>query len=158
VLVPKLNERIAEHERSFSSIDKGCCYVVLDDRALLERVAHYLIYGSEWMCVVANSRIPGSLVEHGTPIMLEHPLRVASCLQREQLARTLLHKWTRQVTSRPKAFAKVNFSFRLWEDLPPRTVVDHHHPTTLRDPFDAHRSHRPKRISCRHCAPSDLVA
>jgi hypothetical protein len=159
-LLPRLEDRIAELERSFGSIDEGRCYVVLDDRALLERAAHYLIYGSEWMCAVVNGRVLGPLLEHGVPTMLEIelPLQFASPSQREQLARKLLHEWTRQIATRPKRVAVVDFTFALRLDLDPEFVVGHYHPKVLHDPLNAYRLYRPKHTSCRYCAPNDPSA
>ncbi len=37
-------------------IDEGCCFVVLDKRALIKYAAHYLIYGSEFICAALGER------------------------------------------------------------------------------------------------------
>src|SRR5437867_4360730 len=51
---PEIDEaRFEVALKRLSGIDNGVAFVMLDDRYLLQRCGHYLIYGSEHMCGIA---------------------------------------------------------------------------------------------------------
>jgi hypothetical protein len=136
-----------------STTDEHRCFVVLDDRALLDRAAHYLIYGSEWICAVLGRGSRGPLLERGVPTMIEVdlPLMWTSFGQREALASLLLREWTRQVAQRPRQVLVVDFTFTMHHDLPPEVVTGHYHPTEMEDPLEGSSLYRPPGDSCLHC-------
>lgn len=145
-----LTQRIAEVE---SNIDEGCCYVVLDPRPLLERAAHYLIYGSEWRLAVLGNIGRRAIRQIGAPTLLEIdlPLRMVDPHFRENLAKELLQEWTRQFVSQTSRVRWIDFTFKVRQDIPPEHIVAHSHPEALRDPLDQFRTHRSTRVDCVLC-------
>lgn len=145
-----LEARMAEFE---SGLDQGRCYVVLDDRSLLELGAHYLIYGSEWICSVLGHGYRAPLLERGAPtlVSVNLPLTWVSEGLRKELAELLLGEWTRQTLLAPKRVFVEDFTFTMFRDLPPETVVGHRHPKKLEDPQEGMRVYRPATTTCLHC-------
>lgn len=150
-MLPTLVARMADFP---SRCDDHRCFVVLDDRALMEQAAHYLIYGSEWVCAVLGHGWRDPLLERGAPTMIEVdlPVKWVSVGLREELSKLLLGEWTRQTVAKPSGTFLEDFTFTLHHDLPPETVVGHWHPERLVDPLERMRVHRPASTTCRHCA------
>lgn len=127
-------------------------YVVLDQRNLLRHAGHYLIYGSEWLCSVFGRH--QSLLRHrGVPTLLEvaFPLTRASDGDRRQLARHLLHEWTRLTALNPDGPQLVDFSFAVRGGIPSEMIVGHSHPSLILDPLDGSREYVNEKTICRHC-------
>jgi hypothetical protein len=137
--------RLKEHTDSVA-------YLVLDQRDMLRGSGQYLIYGSEWLCSVFGPRRP-LLRNRGVPTLLEiaFPLAVASEVERQQLARLLLHEWTRLTALNLDAPRRVDFSFAVRGGIPPESIVGHSHPPLIRDPLDGFREYVHERTACRHC-------
>ena len=148
-----LEARMAEFE---SALDQGRCYVVLDDRSLLDGGAHYLIYGSEWICAVLGHGYREPLLENGAPtlVSVDLPLSWVSNGLRKELAELLLGEWARQTLLVPKRVFVEDFTFTMSRDLPPQTVVGHRHPKKLVDPLERMRVYRPATTTCLHCERS----
>lgn len=153
-MLPTLPDRMARFE---SRIDRQRCYVVLDDRALINMAAHYLIYGSEWICAVLGHGLRGPLLDCGVPTMIEAnlPMSRVSPGLKEELSQLMLREWTRQVAASPNRTCEVDFTFTLHEDLPASFVVDHYHPTVLTDPLEGMAIYRSPKKFCAYCSNSN---
>ncbi|WP_157516682.1 hypothetical protein [Methylosinus sp. LW3] len=134
------------------TLDIGRLFVVADDTALLERAAHYLIYGSEWITAVLG-RGRHVLLKTGVPTMIEVdlPLSVATPATRIAFARKMLSEWTRRTCNLPDWHAPIDFSFCLHENIPPAWVVGHSHPVQLRDPLERRQLYKSPRTRCAYC-------
>lgn len=137
--------RLKEHTNSV-------VYFVLDQRDLLRQAGHYLIYGSEWLCSVFGPR-QVLLRNRGMPTLMEiaFPLAEASDGDRQQLARHLLHEWTRLTALNLDAPRLVDFSFAVRGGIPSTRIVGHSHPSAIRDPLDGFREYVHARTTCGHC-------
>ncbi|MBF0261120.1 MAG: hypothetical protein HQL97_04655 [Magnetococcales bacterium] len=139
---------------NIGEIDKGCLYGVIDDTCLLERAAHYLIYGSEWLCAVLREDGRHVLKEIGAPTLLEVdlPLYLASKSDRRELACALFTEWTRQVCNKPTQHHQIDFTFAIHSSIPSSCIVGHRHPKTLIDPLSGYRSYVSPVTYCAYCA------
>ncbi len=149
-----LDERIKKFDRS---IDEGKCFVVVDERGLLEDSAHYLIYGSEWICAVLGEGGRGPLLERGTPTVIEVdlPLNLVNEDFRAHFADSLLREWSRQITMSPSDVVQLDFAFSVHFDIPSHCVVGHHHPTELRDPLTGMCRYEPVKTTCDFCTANE---
>lgn len=150
-MIPTLSQRMAEFP---SSTDVDRCFVVLDNRAMLKYAAHYLIYGSEWICAVLGHGYRDPLLKIGVPTMIEVdlPLSWASEGDRRELADLMLGEWLRQTLDKPDQVRIQDFTFVLHRNLPPETVVGHYHPRRLRDPLEKGIPHHSPNATCLHCS------
>lgn len=147
---PTLDEEIAKVEKSF---DEGRLFVVIDDTVLLDRAAHYLIYGSEWISAVLGHNNRKVLLKSGIPTLLEIdlPLKRANSAQLRRLAERMLTEWTMRACNYPDWHTPVDFSFILQFDLPPTWIVGHTHPKELKDPLEYGHVYRTPRATCAYC-------
>ncbi len=154
-MLPKLAERMAEFP---STVDEHRCFLVLDDRDMIDNAAHYLIYGSEWICSVLGYGFRAPLVEKGVPTIIEVdlPLSRTSPGLRRQLASLLLREWTRQFVRKPTEVLLQDFTFVLHEVLPAKFIMDHYHPLKMKDPLERGALYRSPRETCLYCDESDV--
>jgi hypothetical protein len=153
--IPSLRSELLATGRSrLKEHTDSVVYFVLDQRDLLRRAGHYLIYGSEWLCSVFGPRQP-LLRNRGVPTLMEiaFPLAEASGGDRQQLARLLLHEWTRLTGLNLDAPRLVDFSFAVQGGIPSASIVGHSHPSAIRDPLDGFREYVHERTTCSHCGP-----
>jgi hypothetical protein len=135
--IPDLREEILALGRArLSQHTNSIVYFVLDQRHLLRYSGHYLIYGSEWLCSVFGKH-RALLREHGVPTLLDvaFPLSSTSASDRRQLARHLLHEWTRLSIMDLQQSRVVDFSFAVRERIPAEMIVGHIHPSSINDPL-----------------------
>lgn len=149
---PRLESLIAD----FGSRDRDTdrLYLSADERGLIEDAGHYLIYGSEWIqCVLGWGAHP-VLRERGTPTIIDVrlPLDTQSSQTRLELARKLLHEWTRaRVEDRVGDIRDIDFSFILRKPVPASWVSSHHHPPYVRDPFYQRTKRITRKLTCLAC-------
>lgn len=138
-----------------NTLDEGRLYVVLSDEAMIEHYAHYLIYGSEWICAVLGFSGHRFLKSRGVPTMIELdlPLNLVRSSTRDELAKTLLQEWTRRICNTPDWVAPVDFGICMEIDLPAEFVVGHYHPQVMRDPLHGREPYRSPASHCAHCGP-----
>ncbi len=150
-----LRRDIEQHLQNFSSTDRdaGKLYLTIDDRGLVNRAGHYLLYGSEWVQCVLGFGAHESLRQRGVPtiLIIDMPLRMVTANQREALARSLLQEWTRIKVNRPAWVPELNFTFYLNHDIPGEMIINHSHPGVIRDPFYQNIERRTTRQSCPAC-------
>lgn len=151
--IPDLGEEILAMGRArLSQHTNSIVYFVLDQRHLLRYSGHYLIYGSEWLCSVFGKH-RALLREHGVPTLLEvaFPLSCASASDLRQLARHLLHEWTRLSTMHFQESRSVDFSFAVRERIPAEMIVAHSHPCMIGDPLEGGQEYVNDYVTCQHC-------
>lgn len=153
--VRRLGEEILALGRTrLSQHTDSVVYLVLDQRHLLCHAGHYLIYGSEWLCsAFAENR--ALLRNIGVPTLLKvmFPLILASPRDRKQLARNLLHEWTRLSAIRLQESRPVDFSFAVRQRIPAEMIVGHSHPSTINDPLGGGREYLNCYLTCQYCVP-----
>jgi hypothetical protein len=124
--------------RDIGPRDKSQVHLALDDRWLLRRAGHYLIYGSEYLQTIAG-RLPPKfnpcfdrLKRIGTPtvFVVDLPTKWISPPDLRQLAFTLGQDRSEEQT--PKM---LDFTITLYRTVPQRYIVGHHHPERIWDPF-----------------------
>lgn len=138
-----------------NSQDEGRLYVVADDTCLLQRAAHYLIYGSEWIAAVLSTPGRSALKTIGAPTLLEIdlPLSMSSFQTRTELAVRLLNEWTRFSCNKPDWSAPIDFSFCIQSNIPSSCIVGHSHPAELHDPWNNREVYRSHVTTCGCCRP-----
>lgn len=146
---PEIEQRIARNP--YRNGDAGRLYAALDDRALVEKAGHYLIYGSEWVVGVLGAC--EELRGRGTPTLVKVrlPLSAASEYDRRELAEALLQEWTRIKVNRPVDVPVTVFTFMLRADVPPAWVTGHRHPELVRDPLVNFAVRHYPDAFCREC-------
>jgi hypothetical protein len=132
--------------------DDGRLHVVADDAFFLDRAAHYLIYGSEWIMAVLGPEGRRFLRSNGAPTLLEInlPLRMVHPGSRYEFARVLAREWVRLTCNETDWTSPIDFAFCLAVDIPPSCIVGHTHPTELSDPLDGGRPYRSAVSTCLH--------
>ncbi|OYQ36803.1 hypothetical protein CHU95_03260 [Niveispirillum lacus] len=146
---PDIEARIARNPHRNG--DAGRLYLALDDRALVEKAGHYLIYGSEWVVGVLGAC--EELRGRGTPTLVKVrlPLSAASEYDRRELAEALLQEWTRIKVNRPNDVPVTTLDFILRADVPPAWVTGHSHPERVRDTLLHLGFRHYPDAACREC-------
>ena len=148
---PRIDQLLVE----FNGInrDKGRLYLVLDDRILIERDGHYLLYGSEWILSLLGPEAHNALRNRGIPTLLhvKLPLRLAATDDLTDLAKTMLQEWTRFTVNSPRSVPKKDFSFCLRENVTPEMIITHTHPENIHDPLHYGVWHKTIKIACASC-------
>jgi hypothetical protein len=150
-LRPTIDQRLAEFEHR--ERDTGRLYVCADDGPQLEHIGHYLLYGSEWVQVLLGWSGHRVLRRRGSPTMvtIDLPLRLATPGTRRAFAATLLQEWTRVFVNGPTFVPNLDFTVILDQDLPASMVVDHYHPTVVKDTFHGYHPEPTLNPRCPGC-------
>lgn len=148
-----LDERFAQTDHL---IDHGRCYVVVDERVLVEECGHYLLGGSEFLQGVIGPELAQSVLRWCAPTVIEVdlPLRSVSDPQQIQFASSLVGDWARMLRRRRSEARRLDFTFVLREAVPPSWIMGHFHPTVVRDPHRMRRAVKSAVTSCRSCGPT----
>ncbi|NQE65346.1 hypothetical protein [Caulobacter sp. RHG1] len=151
-LRPTIDEKLAQwgsRER-----DTGRLYVCADDQPQLDRIGHYMLYGSEWVTALLGFSAHRALRRRGVPTMIEVdlPFRTAAANTRREFARKLLQEWVRVTVNAPTFIPKLDFTVTVQVDLPPEMIVGHYHPEALKDPFRQFEIHETETPHCPSCA------
>lgn len=152
-LRPSLEQRIADFDARERDI--GRLYVCVDDRPQLDRIGHYMLYGSEWIVALLGFSAHSTLRRRGVPTMVELdlPLRLATPNTRQEFARKLLQEWVRVFVNEPTFVPALDFTVVLHADVPAEMIVGHYHPDVLHDPFQGFVSHKTALRTCPGCTP-----
>jgi hypothetical protein len=136
--------------------DTGRLYVCADDQPQLDRIGHYMLYGSEWITALLGFSAHRTLRRRGVPTMVEIdlPFNLATPNTRHEFARKLLQEWVRLVVNAPTFVPKLDFTVILRVDLPAQMIVGHYHPEQLKCPFSQFSSYRTEVAFCPSCATS----
>lgn len=119
---------------------EGSCFVVLDKGHLLHNAAHYAIYGSERLLATVN-HLEGVGIQINKEVLTRRgrPTVFTIDLELADLSRSDIHSLVREInnyTHYNDLAGSLDFTFRLKNDIPANRVVQHEHPTLLRDPMD----------------------
>lgn len=141
------------NDPKFRNRDAGKLYLCLDDRNLINEAGHYLLYGSEWVQSALGWEAHEILRTSGVPTIIIVKLPLAELHHNEvfELAKSLLHEWTRlkaECTFKPML---VDFSFELRKVVPSSWVLSHYHPAEVIDPFYGNIRRETKDKFCRAC-------
>lgn len=130
---------------------EGHLYVALDDRLLIRYCGHYLIYGSEFLCCVANqlSEFTGVdytswLKRRGRPTMIvaSIPISELSVSKLKQLAGEMCREVASDAACEHAKTGLVDFSFSGCISIPPNHIHDHYHPAVIPDPLSGMEPYR----------------
>jgi hypothetical protein len=152
-LRPTIESKIAQFDAR--ERDTGRLYVCADDQPQLDRIGHYMLYGSEWITALLGFSAHATLRRRGVPTMLELdlPFKLATGCTRREFARKLLQEWVRVLLDSPTFVPELDFTVVLRTDLPPDMVVGHYHPKALKDPFSHFTTFQTEAPFCPSCAP-----
>jgi hypothetical protein len=151
---PTIGREVAEWDAR--ERDTGRLYVCADDQPQLDRIGHYMLYGSEWITALLGFSAHHTLRRRGVPTMIELdlPFNLATPNTRREFARKLLQEWVRVLVNAPTFVPKLDFTVILRADLPPEMIVGHYHPTALKCPFNRFATFETKQPVCPSCAPA----
>lgn len=114
----------------------------IDDRILVERAGHYLIYGSEYiMCLAANlsERLKRDYRHHlrnyGIPTIFKVKLPISIIDENDliHLFPYLYRLWVYNKLKNKITSYGLNYSFFLKKNIPPECIITHYHPDKIRD-------------------------
>ena len=148
--------RHAIMDRAESLSDRGddpSVFLALDERDLLRRSGHYVVYGSEWLTSVLGSSCRGLLKRVGVPTLLyvKWPLASASQAERLQFSRRLLREWIRLTCLSAAAPSFADFTFVAAGGVSAGLIQGHWHPSAIVDPLEGFRRYRNRRRECDVC-------
>lgn len=150
-MTDRLDEEFA---RTAHLIDHGRCFVVVDERVLIEECGHYLLGGSEFVQGILGPYAAQAVLSDCAPTVIEVdlPLSRVTPSQLREFSRTLVGEWAKVLRRSRSTPRRLDFSFCLREPVPPSWIVGHFHPPVVHDP---HRGRRPVptyQTSCAACA------
>jgi hypothetical protein len=151
-LRPTIEQEIARFDAR--ERDTGRLYVCADDQPQLDRIGHYMLYGSEWVTALLGFPAHSILRGRGVPTMVELdlPFRLATPGTRREFARKLLQEWVRVLANSPTFVPKLDFTVILRTDVPAHMIVGHYHPEALKDPFRQYVTYQTQTRTCPACA------
>ncbi|WP_294131710.1 hypothetical protein [Sphingobium sp.] len=150
-MADRLDEAFA---RTAHLIDHGRCFVVVDERVLIEECGHYLLGGSEFVQGILGPQAARSVLSDCAPTVIEVdlPLSRVPPSQLREFSRTLVGEWAK-ILRRPRAEPRyLDFSFCLQEPIPAAWVAGHFHPLAVHDPHEGRRSVPTRQADCAACA------
>ncbi|WP_075185005.1 hypothetical protein [Teredinibacter haidensis] len=126
--------------KEIGEFHNGRLFVVLDDTDLLNHAGHYAIYGSEYICAIANRifhkfKVGGSryLKEIGTPTVFELLLGI------NHISEYDLKQLVCQVNNYihyDEIALNIDFTIELQRSLDGSSIVQHYHPKRVTDLFE----------------------
>lgn len=144
----ELSEQDIENaaERADGRWRHGHLYVSLDDRFLVKRCGHYLIYGSEYICAIAAGLqcIKGNdydyqqhLRRNGRPTVLvcQLPIDRITLSDRKELVAALVDEIASDPSFKRSRSSLCDFSFFLKSKVEPECILEHRYPRTIPDPL-----------------------
>ena len=124
------------------TLDHDRLFFALDDRALLRYAGHYLIYGSESIMSIAASvihlggpNLQPRLRTIGRPTLFvcDMPWALLDDVSKREIAESLYDEY-RTVRGRQKRESGLrDHTVVMWHDVPPSSIVSHHHPARIVD-------------------------
>jgi hypothetical protein len=123
----------------------GQVFFEANERLLVERCGHYLLYGSEYaLGVAAKLSRPDRVKDYrrslkglGTPTVFvcDVPLRLISSSIVLELAGNMLEVLFERILNRSYHHPQTPFGFSIMKTLTPEFIIDHYHPKVVRDPI-----------------------
>lgn len=140
--------------RTAHLVDHGRCFVVLDERVLIEECGHYLLGGSEFVQGILGPDAAQAVLSDCAPTVIEVdlPLSRVPPSQLREFSRVLVGEWAKVLRRVHPVPRHVDFSFCLKEPIPASWIAGHFHPPVVNDP---HRGRHPvptRQINCAACA------
>lgn len=135
-------------------IDEGRCYVVVDERVLIEECGHYLLGGSEFLQGIVGPERARSVLNDCAPTVIEVDLplgRVTPSFLAE-FSKKLIGEWAKILRRKRTEAGRIDFTFTLQEPVPAAWVVGHFHPKIINDPHHRRAAVKVKRAHCAACA------
>ena len=119
---------------------EGSCFVALDKDRLLHTAAHYAIYGSERMLTIVNHlEADGVHINKELLTRRGRPTVLTIDLELDDISESDLCSLVREInnyTHYQDISGSLDFTFQLRSAIPSSRVVEHEHPTLLRDPME----------------------
>ena len=150
-MAPTLDEKF---EASGHLIDHGRCYVVVDERVLIEECGHYLLGGSEFVQGIIGPERAQAVLDTCAPTVIEVDLPLGSVIPSfvDQFSRRLIGEWAKLLRRKRTEAGRLDFTFTLQAPVPPAWIVGHFHPAIVKDPHRGHKRVKVARTSCAACA------
>lgn len=150
-MAPTLDEKFAA---SGHLIDHGRCYVVVDERVLIEECGHYLLGGSEFLQGIIGPERAQAVLEECAPTVIEVDLPLGLVVPSflDQFSRLLIGEWAKVLRRKRSEAGRLDFTFTLQAPVPPAWIVGHFHPKIVNDPHRGHNRVEVQRTSCAACA------
>jgi hypothetical protein len=135
-------------------IDEGRCFVVVDERFLVEECGHYLLGGSEFVQGIIGPREVQMLLRESAPTVIEVdlPLNAVRPSQVTEFTKDLIGEWARVFRRVQCDARRLDFTFCLREPVPPAWIAGHYHPPVVHDPHSLRRPIRIENPRCAACA------
>jgi hypothetical protein len=149
-MAPTLDEKF---EATSHLIDEGRCYLVVDERVLIEECGHYLLGGSEFVQGIIGPDRAQTVLGECAPTVIEVDLplgRVTPSFLTE-FSRKLIGEWAKVLRRERTEAGRMDFTFTLQEPVPAAWVVGHFHPEVVNDPHQLRRAVKVKRTYCLAC-------
>lgn len=143
----------AEFARSAHLVDHGRCFVVVDERVLIEECGHYLLGGSEFVQGILGPYAAQAVLGDSAPTVIEVdlPLTRVRPSQLREFSRTLIGEWAKVLRRSYSTPSRLDFSFCLREAVPSSWIVGHFHPLVVNDPHDGRRPVSTRQTTCAAC-------
>jgi hypothetical protein len=117
-------------------------YVTLDDREFISDCGHYLIYGSEYLSCLALRLKPESKYDYrshlrtiGIPTI--YKIKIPISMVHDDDLRCLynvgVRHWIYNYLHKRSQSSSIDFTFLITDNIPAENVIDHWHPTKIRD-------------------------
>lgn len=150
-LATSLDERLTG---SAHLIDEGRCFVVVDERVLVEECGHYLLGGSEFIQgIIGPSQAQAALSDCApTVIEVDLPLSRVEPPFLTEFTRTVIGEWAKILRRKRTEPRRLDFTFTLRAPVPPEWIVGHYHPLIVCDPHNRRAPVHVKRVRCTACA------
>jgi hypothetical protein len=142
--------------------EAGKTWFVLNGKDLLDDCGHYLIQGSEYVMALAAElgKVHYSSEDYrlrlrniGIPTLFEvHiPLSFIRTQQIESLAKTVLSNWGQLAAKKPLGI-NTDYCISIHQPLPAKQIINHFHPSQIRDPHFSGKTYISQNITCSLCA------
>lgn len=150
-MTDRLDEEFA---RTAHLVDHGRCFVVVDERVLIEECGHYLLGGSEFVQGILGPHAAQAVLSDCAPTVIEVdlPLSRVTPSQLREFSRTLVGEWAKVLRRSHSTPRHLDFSFCLREPVPALWIAGHFHPQVVHDPHGGRRPITTRQTSCAACA------
>lgn len=134
------NEHIHAAVERLGNTHNNSLFLAVDDRHLLEYCGHYLIYGSEYIsALIADIQKRSGQVSLNDLKKIGSPSMIEVNLPLERISGNDLEQFVRQVNNLIDdecECIQYDYTFEIYQPLPPDFIVGHYHPGTINDPLN----------------------
>jgi hypothetical protein len=120
---------------------EGITHLILDDRTLISRCGHYLIYGSEYLnTLVINLPQIGEyarneLKKFGKATIFVCKISIIHLSNWKELAQRMLAEHAYAIVHGRTNVHKLSHTIFMKERVPPENICYHYHPKLIKDPY-----------------------